>query len=198
MGYAEVLSFWFGELDEHGLAEPSTAARWFRVDPSFDEALRERFLDVYVAIAERGSRAWLDAPRGRLAAVIVLDQFARNMFRGTSGMFAADPLARSIASDAIERGDERELRVHERVFLYMPFMHSESLADQHRCVALFAALLDELEEPAKSRIARNHHYAVLHRDIVARWGRFPHRNAILGRDSTPEELAFLQQPNSSF
>ena len=171
----EVLAFWF--------ADP---ARWWRKDAAFDAEIRARFEGLHGEI-ERGEHDdWCATARGALAYVIVLDQFSRNMFRGTARMFASDARALAAARAAIGRGDHHTLATQEQTFLYMPFMHSEELADQERAVELFGARGDEAS------------YAVRHRDIVRRFGRFPHRNELLGRPSTPEELAFLSEPGSSF
>ena len=172
----DVLAFWFTD-----------PARWWRKDPAFDADVHERFLALHEAVDRGEHEDWLDTPRGALAYVVVLDQFSRNMFRGTARSFTSDARARAGARLAVERGDDRGLSDDERPFLYMPFMHSEDLADQDRCCALFAASrADQLR------------YAELHRDIIRRFGRFPHRNAVLGRASTPEEEEFLKQPGSSF
>ena len=127
-------------------------------------------------------------PQGCLALIILLDQFSRNMFRGSAQAFAADEKALAHARTAVERGLDQQLPPFQRTFVYLPFEHSESLADQDRSVALFEALGDE----------NTYDYAVRHRDIIVRFGRFPHRNVILGRESTPEELEFLKEPGSSF
>jgi uncharacterized protein (DUF924 family) len=194
----EVLEFWLGELDELGRADAAQASRWFTKDQALDEEMRRRFRALHRAVAVGDRDAWLGSPRGRLAYVIVLDQFSRNMFRGTPEMFATDDKARAAAVAGLDAGLDRELGVAERMFLYMPLMHSEALADQERCVALFSAFLDEAPAAAKDEIANALKFAKAHRDIVARFGRFPHRNATLGRQSTDEELAFLAQPGSSF
>ncbi len=194
----EVLAFWFVSLDANGFASEETAKRWFTKDPTFDEEIRARFGALHAELAAGRDHGWLAAPRSTLAYVIVLDQFSRNMHRGTPGMFASDPLALAAARAAADRGDDRKLATQERTFLYMPFMHSESLADQERCLELFRALADEQPPETKARIEQNHHFGVRHRDIVERFGRFPHRNEVLGRASTPEEVAFLTEPSSSF
>jgi uncharacterized protein (DUF924 family) len=171
----DVLEFWF--------ANPG---RWWKKDPAFDVEIRDRFLALHDAV-QRGEREdWLDAARGSLAYVIVSDQFSRNMFRGTGRMFEGDVRALAAARRALERGFDRDLSRDERMFLCMPFMHSEDIADQDRCVMLFATLHEWLR------------YAEQHREIVRRFGRFPHRNALVGRQSTPEELEFLKGPGSSF
>ena len=173
-----VLGFWFG-LDPQ---------RWWTKDAAFDRDVRERFAGEHAAVLRGERDGWLATPRGRLAYVIVLDQLSRNMFRDTPRAFAADDRALDAAAGGIARGHDRDLPPGERGFLYMPYMHSELLPVQERCCELFASLGD----------AEQLDYARRHRDIVARFGRFPHRNAILGRPSTPEELAFLTQPGSSF
>jgi uncharacterized protein (DUF924 family) len=153
--------------------------KWFSKDEAFDTALRERFLPLH----ERGARGELAAWRGlaesALALVLLLDQFPRNAFRGTARMFATDPIARDEADRAISAGFDRQVSPLLRVFFYLPFEHSESLADQERSVALQQDMQELLR------------YALEHRDIIARFGRFPHRNAVLGRESSAEELAFL-------
>jgi len=172
----DVLSFWF--------ADPG---RWWKKDPAFDAEIRDRFLALHDAV-ERGERDdWLETPRGALAHVIVLDQFSRNMFRDSARMFESDARALGAARRALERGFDRGLSGDERMFLCMPFMHSEDIADQDRCVGLFGSALQGYLR-----------YAEQHRDIIRRFGRFPHRNALLARQSTPEELEFLKQSGSSF
>jgi uncharacterized protein (DUF924 family) len=186
--WERVLDFWFGELDAAGQADAEHAARWWRKDPELDSELRTRFETDHAAIEAGHREHWRDDPRGLVAYVIVLDQLSRNMYRGTPRMFASDRRALEAARQGIDRGLERALPTTLRAFLYMPFMHSERLADQDRAVVLFGSLgsAEQLD------------FAIQHRDIVARFGRFPHRNAILGRESTPEEIAFLAEPGSSF
>ncbi len=198
MDAESVLTFWFGELDADGLATPQAAQRWWTKDAAFDAEVRERFGTVLSALLAGQHRDWLDTPRGRLAYVIVLDQFSRNIHRGSARAFEADALALEVARAGVERGDDQALRGHERVFLYMPFMHSEALADQERCVSLFRALCDSSSGAVRATAENNLDFAIQHRDIIARWGRFPHRNDVLGRPSSDAERAFLQQPGSSF
>jgi uncharacterized protein (DUF924 family) len=194
----DVLSFWFGELDRHGCADAVHAARWWKKDPAFDAEIGRRFGALHAAIAAGECEDWLVTDRGRLAYVIVLDQFSRNMFRGTARMFACDEQACAVALSAIDAQVDRRLALDERGFLYMPLMHSESLALQERCVALFAGLVEATDAETGGRVLEQLEYARRHRDIVARFGRFPHRNAALGRMSTSEEVAFLAEPGSSF
>jgi uncharacterized protein (DUF924 family) len=155
--------------------------RWFKEDAAVDGEIRDKFQGVCEAALAGSLGQWEDDAAGALALVIVLDQFPRNMFRGTAGAFAADPLARAAAGRAIERGFDRQAAKAERPFFYLPFMHSEALADQERCCELCRAAGD------KGTLK----WAELHADIIRRFGRFPHRNAALGRITTPEEQAFL-------
>lgn len=194
----DVLDFWIGPLDPDGLASDAQAARWWRKDAAFDALVRERFEPTFRAVLAGAHEAWRESADGRLAYVIALDQFPRNMYRDTAQAFAGDARALDAAREGIAVGHDRVLLGHQRLFLYMPFMHAETLPDQERSVALFAAFRDETSGKLRSTLEDNVRFAEAHRDIVARWGRFPHRNAQLGRTSTPEELAFLREPNSSF
>lgn len=153
---------------------------WFRKDAAFDTLFRNRFLAAHEAAARGELDHWLATPDGALALILLLDQFPRNCFRGEARMFATDAHAVAAADAAIAAGYDMALPDDIRVFVYLPFEHAEDLALQDRCVALCA--------PLREDYAR---YAVLHRDIIARFGRFPHRNEILGRPSTPEEIAYL-------
>lgn len=161
--------------------------RWFAKDEAFDEACRARFLPTYEAAARGDLNAWELSARGALALCLVLDQFPRNMFRGTRRVYATDATAVLAAERAIERGFDKEVEPVLRRFLYLPFMHSEEIAQQERSIMLNTAL-DE-EDAIK--------WANHHRDVVARFGRFPHRNTVLGRESTLEEQAFLAENDSS-
>jgi uncharacterized protein (DUF924 family) len=182
----DVLAFWFGQGAEYGQRHK----RWFEKQPGFDAEVRQRFLGLHEQLARE--RAWLDSPRGRLARILVLDQFPRNMFRGTPRAFATDPLALNTARLAVQRGDDQALLPVERLFVYLPFEHSEALEDQERACELTKPLAAFPETDDAYR------YALAHRDVIARFGRFPHRNSILGRASTAEEIDFLKQPGSSF
>ena len=176
---SDILGYWFSE---------GAKTRWFEPDAAFDAELKQRFEPALKKAKSGASANWSENPAGALALVVLLDQIARNLYRNTPEAFAADPLALDIAKRAVARGFDEGLSTDERSILYMPFMHSECLEDQESGVGLFAAL--GLDDPLD--------YMRRHRDIIARFGRFPHRNAILGRPSTPEELAFLQQPGSHF
>lgn len=195
---ARVLDFWLGVLDASGCAAPDVAKRWWTKNAAFDHEIRERFGPEHAAIVAGEREAWLATPRGRLAYVIVLDQFSRNMFRDTAGAFAHDAQALRAALDGIERGDDAALAFDERSFLYMPLMHSEDPRQQDRSVELFTRWRDSLSGDRRARLDASLEYARRHRDIVARFGRFPHRNRALGRTSTPEETEFLKQPGSGF
>jgi uncharacterized protein (DUF924 family) len=155
--------------------------RWFVNDAAVDTKIRDKFKNLYTAALAGSLGHWDDDASGALAHVIVLDQVPRNMFRGSAAAFAADPLARAAAGRAIDRGFDRQTVNAERPFFYLPYMHSETLADQERCCELCRAAQDE----------GTLKYAELHADIIRRFGRFPHRNAMLGRVTTPEEQAFL-------
>ena len=185
-GPAEVLAFWFG--DPPGAAR----AEWFRKDAGFDSGIRTRFGALHEAAARRELEAWRAAPGPMLALVVVLDQFSRNLYRGDARAFAQDTHALECANEALARGDDARLLPVQRQFLYLPLEHSEDLADQERCVALMRSLEDYPETKGLTE------WAEKHRVIVARFGRFPHRNAALGRESTPEEVEFLRQPGSGF
>ena len=174
-----VLAFWFGE---------AAPRQWFARDDAFDATIRERFGALHEGLAKGVPAQWLGDPASRLAAVIVLDQFSRNLHRGSPASYAQDEAALALARMAVARGDDGPLQPVERQFLYMPFMHSETLADQDECVRLMEGLgLEDALDAARR-----------HRAIIARFGRFPHRNAVLGRETTPEEEAFLKEPGASF
>lgn len=184
----QVLAFWFGREGEPGYGE--ARGEWFRKDDAFDAEVRDRFGGHYEEAASGNLEGWKDEARSALALVILLDQFPRNMFRGDGRAHATDAEALATSKHAVERAYDRELAPLERVFLYMPFMHSEDLEDQRRCVELFETMGKDGENYLE--------YALAHMEIVEKFGRFPHRNAILGRESTPEEVEFLTQPGSSF
>jgi uncharacterized protein (DUF924 family) len=188
MTYEEVLEFWFGPLDARGTSRP----QWFRKDPAFDAEIRERFGELHGRASRRELEAWRASPEPMLALVILLDQFSRNLYRDDARAFAQDEHAHDCAVEALGRGDDLGLLPVERQFLYMPFEHSEDLADQEVAVDLMRSL--EAFEATRGLVV----WAEKHRAVIERFGRFPHRNAVLGRESTAEELAFLSQPGSSF
>ena len=174
-----LLDFWFREL---------TPAQWFRKDDALDAHIHERFRDTHREAAAGELWQWRGSAAGRLAEILVLDQFSRNLYRDRPQAFAQDATALVLAQEAVAQGADRELDVTQRVFLYMPYMHSESLKVHDEALRLF-------DQPGMEESLRFEHR---HRDILLRFGRYPHRNAILGRDSTPEEEAFLAQPGSGF
>jgi uncharacterized protein (DUF924 family) len=186
----EILDFWFGSEGEEGYGEFREA--WFTKDPEFDREIRDRFEPVYEEAAAGRLEAWKNEARSCLALILVFDQFPRNMFRGDARMYATDELALATARHAVEHAYDRELSPFQRLFVYLPFEHSEDLEDQRHSVELFRGLATEMG--SDDLLA----YAVRHMEIVERFGRFPHRNEILGRATSPEEAKFLEGPDSSF
>lgn len=172
MDSKDVIEFWF---------ESCSPQQWFTKDPKFDEQIRGRFLTAYHLIVSGKTRDWRRIPEGRLAEVIVLDQFARNMFRNTPQAFESDPLALSLAKEAVDAGDDLRLPPQQRHFLYMPYMHSESAEDHQEALKLFRSLGGDAEK-----------YEIQHKEIIDKFGRYPHRNILLGRTSTPEEIEFME------
>jgi uncharacterized protein (DUF924 family) len=177
--YKVILKFWFEEL---------APAQWWRVDTELDSAIHHRFGEVHRAASAGELYEWRESPEGRLAEVIVLDQFSRNMYRGTALAFACDPMALVLAQEAVRVDADLALVPQQRAFLYMPHMHSESAVIHRVAERLFAT-----QAPAD-----NHKAELQHKAIIDRFGRYPHRNKILGRESTADEIAFLQLPGSSF
>ncbi len=176
---AEVLDFWFSD---------EVRGKWFKPDAAFDATLRDRFEAAHVDACAGRLDAWAKTPEGALARIILLDQIPRNLFRGTPRAFASDEPALAAAEAAVGAGYDKALGDEPRIFLYMPFMHAEHLDAQERGVALYRAL----------GLQENLDYMIRHRDVIARFGRFPHRNGILGRESTAEELEFLKDLKSWF
>ena len=185
-----ILAFWFGP--RHLPMRNTARDEWFRKDAAFDAEIRMRFGDATAIALAGGYGEWCATPEGALARVLLLDQFTRNIHRDTPASFAGDARALATAQDAIDRGLDRALDPHGRWFLYLPFEHAEDRAAQERSLALYGALAKE------TGLAAPLEWAQKHADVVARFGRYPHRNAILGRTSTPEELAFLEAPGSRF
>eukprot|EP01113_Clastostelium_recurvatum_P003971 TRINITY_DN11763_c0_g1_i1.p1 TRINITY_DN11763_c0_g1~~TRINITY_DN11763_c0_g1_i1.p1 ORF type:complete len:264 (+),score=21.10 TRINITY_DN11763_c0_g1_i1:28-792(+) len=187
---SDVLTFWFGlTYVQKGKEDIPNRKEWFTKDPAFDQEVKEKGMALHEKCAAEDLQ-WPDDASHNLARVLLLDQFPRNMFRNDRRSFATDPLALTVSRHMIQKGQDKDLRSREKMFVYMPFMHSESLEAQEEGVRdLFTKEnVGEME----------HKYAIAHRDIISKWGRFPHRNAILGRESTLEEKEFLQGPNSSF
>lgn len=188
-----VLDFWF--LPAGALGHDRPRPEWFRRDAAFDAAIRSQFSTLVDDALVDTLSNWGDGPDATLARILVLDQFTRNLFRGEARAFAGDAAALALATKLVGSGRDKNLPPMRRWFVFMPFMHSESLLEQERSVALFDALRREAQEAA---FESAYGYALRHREIVERFGRFPHRNAALGRPSTPEEEEFLRQPGSSF
>ena len=190
LDFSEVLDFWFGSPSspQHGRSR----AQWFRKQADFDAQIVSRFAAVHDAALNGSCRHWEATPLAALALVVVLDQFPRNMFRDSPRAFATDAAALGVSRRMVERGFDRLLRPIERCFAYLPYEHSEELAVQRRSLVLFEGLR------FSSDCAGNIDYAYRHYDIIHRFGRFPHRNAVIGRTSTPEEVEFLRQPGSGF
>ena len=177
--YQHILKFWF---------EETSPDFWWKADAGFDEQIRHRFNDLLQQAAQAELFEWRVSAQGRLAEIIVLDQFSRNVYRNTAQAFAQDSMALVLAQEAIAKGADRELSAIERSFLYLPFMHSESRLIHQQAERLYR------ENGARN----NYDFELKHKAIIDRFGRYPHRNAILGRASTTEEIEFLKQPGSSF
>jgi uncharacterized protein (DUF924 family) len=177
--HQDILKFWFDEIDH---------AKWWAKDDAFDQMIRARFSEVHAQATRCELFAWRAEAKGRLAEVIVLDQFSRNMYRGSPLAFASDALALALAQEAVAAGADQALSPTERSFFYLPFMHSESLAIHAVALELYR----------KNGIKSNLDFEIKHKIIIERFGRYPHRNAILGRQSTEEEVEFLTQPGSGF
>ncbi|MGV6850700.1 MAG: DUF924 family protein [bacterium] len=179
MHYQNILDFWFIEIDKK---------KWFQKDTSFDALIRERFFTYYQAAIANELNHWRSNIQGRLAEIIVLDQFSRNLFRDSAQAFSADPLALCLAQHAVELQLDQQLELSQRSFLYMPYMHSESKHIHQQALELFST----------PGMENNYHFELRHKKIIDQFGRYPHRNEMLNRESTAEEKAFLTQPGSSF
>lgn len=177
--YEQVLAFWFEEVDP---------GMWWAAEPAFDEMLRERFLSTLESAARGELFSWRANPQGRLAEVIVLDQFSRNIYRNTARAFSQDPMALALSQEAVSLGALERLQPEERAFLLMPYMHSESPRIHVEAERLFREWTPE----------ESYRFELRHKAIIDRFGRYPHRNEILGRESSPEEIEFLRQPGSGF
>lgn len=195
---AAVLEFWFGAEPARALCDPARSRLWWRKDAATDADIRTRF-GTWVAAAQAGRlHHWADAPDGLLALVLLADQFTRNIHRDTPAAFAGDALALAWCRQGIAAGFEAQLAAAGRAFLYMPLEHSELLADQDECVARFERLVAAAAAADRGALAGMLDFARRHREVIARFGRFPHRNVVLGRVSSAEETAFLATPGASF
>ena len=177
--FDEVLTFWF---------EETTPQQYWTKDDAFDDTIRNQFSSLHEKAAKGKLEHWRDSPLGALAEIVILDQFSRNIYRGDPGSFASDELCLKLAKEAIEKGFDRQLDIKKREFLYLPFMHSEAKEDHEKAVQLFS----------EKGLENNLEFEYKHKAIIDKFGRYPHRNEILGRQSTPEEIEFLTQPGSSF
>lgn len=179
VNYHTIINFWFTEIQ---------SSAWFKKDAVFDQLIKERFLNTYVSATKGELSPWRNFPQGRLAEIIVLDQFSRNIFRDSARAFQADNLAVILTQEAIRAGVDKALTNTKKAFLYMPLMHSESLIIHQQAVEVFS----------QQGLESNYQFELKHKVIIEKFGRYPHRNQILKRPSTNEELAFLQEANSSF
>ena len=190
MQHKEILDFWFGKPEDSGYGKPRKF--WFIKDEELDQIIKSRFTEIHQQAAMGNLDSWREQPLSCLALIIVLDQFSRNMFRGLPQAFATDAQALNYSQYAIAKIFDSQLLPVQRWFIYLPFEHSEDLADQEKSVQLCTTLTDE--DDSQSYID----YAYKHFEVIKKFGRFPHRNKILGRENTPEEIEFLKQPGSSF
>ena len=194
-----ILDFWLSGCGADGALDPAKRRMWFKEGRRHDSVIRERFGALHArAAAGALERDWAPDARGRLALILILDQFSRHIHRDSDAAFAQDAVAQRLTIDGIARGFDHSLIPAARSFFYLPLEHAEDLAVQRLSVECFRALRDEVESAWRGDYEGFLDYAQRHHDIIARFGRFPHRNAILGRQSTPEELEFLEQPGSSF
>jgi len=185
----DILGFWFGELDEQGLCVPEQHSLWFKASDITDQRCRQHFGDLVDQAILGGMEDWVETDEGLMALIILLDQFTRNIYRGTPQAFAGDARALGLAQSAIESGRHRQLPAIYRVFLYLPLEHSELMGMQETCVSLFTELEAEMNQEQFSGFRR---YADAHHNVIAEFGRFPHRNTILQRDSSEAELQYLE------
>ena len=194
----KLLTFWFGDIGAQGLPDQAHMQAWWQKSDAFDQTIQQQFGDVYAAAQQGAYDHWLETPEGTLAFIILFDQFSRNLFRDTPAAFAEDARALAVAKAAVAKKVDQALLPIQRVFVYLPFEHSESWDDQQQSLQLFDRLRQEVDSGIQATFDNFYDYAVAHARIIERFARYPHRNAILGRESTVEELAFLNEPNSSF
>lgn len=193
----EILEFWFGTLGGDDLGSDKFSL-WFAQDDALDARIRDEFGPDIEAAATGEYDSWKESERGRLALLILLDQFTRNIFRGRAQAFAYDPQALELAIEGIDEGGDKRLHPMERVFMYLPLEHAEDRSMQARSVALFEELLEDAPESRKGAFKEFLRHARLHKDVIDAYGRFPHRNAMLERESTPEEEAYLADPDRPY
>jgi uncharacterized protein (DUF924 family) len=188
-----ILDYWFGDLDNHGMCPQAQHALWFQSRPVTDREISDRFGANIVRALDGELDHWYESDAGAIALLLLLDQFTRNTGRGTTRAFAGDPAALTLAKRMVQEGRDRKMPTIYRVFVYIPFEHAENLEAQEEGIALLAQLAGQCDPGVQSAIENFHRYACAHRDVIARFGRFPHRNAILKRQSTAQELEHLAQ-----
>ncbi len=196
----DILDFWFGSADGPitGQLPEDQPSMWFSGGPQVDETIEERFGEDIEKALDGAYDDWADNPSGRLALILLLDQFTRNVYRGTAQAFSGDPKALSLTLDGLDQRQDVELDPIGRVFFYMPLEHAEELGHQQRCVDLMKSLTNEVDDPRRALFKGFYDYAIDHQDIIERFGRFPHRNPLLDRPSTDEEEQFLADNDTNF
>lgn len=195
---AEVRDFWFAGMDDSGRVPSSTRERWFKTDPAFDEEIRRRFGNLLAEAEGGGLTDWEAAPRSALSLILVLDQFTRNLYRDDARAFAHDPRAQRLTMQCMDSGFDEDLHLVERHFLYLPLMHAEDQVLQHRSVKCYEQLAHEAPPEERETYDFVLEFAVKHKALIDRFGRFPHRNEVLGRESTSQELTFLEEKGRGF
>lgn len=195
---ADILTFWFGDTFHHGMPVENRNALWFGFDPELDMQIKQRYSDDVSKASQGLYDSWKARPESRLALIILLDQFPRNIYRGSKKAFAFDEKALQLCLEGLELGHDQQLMAIYRSFYYLPLEHSESLSQQQRCVELFEDFYAKSDPAVQQAIKGSLDYALLHYDIIARFGRFPHRNSVLGRESTAEEIIYLKESGNNF
>lgn len=193
-----ILDFWFGPLDEDGVPEKSYREQWFSVNRRFDWGLRRRFSSMVLLASEEGLENWRREPGGALAEILLLDQFSRNIYRRTAMAFQNDALAQRLASEGIQRGDDVRLPLIQRAFFYMPYQHAENRRLQEESVALYDQLVRTASGRLRDVLDSFYQSAQRHQSVIQRFGRFPHRNALMKRASTDAEKTYLAEEESTF
>jgi len=193
-----ICEYWFGPSNDDLEVANQYSKRWWSKNAGVDAEIKTRFASYLPRVVNGELEQWRDSPLGTLALILLTDQFPRNMFRGTAQAFAYDAITRNFCKQGLKEKIDQELRPIQRVFFYIPLEHSESLADQEHCLQLFRQLADSAKPALQPTFEDYVNFAIRHRDIIERFGRFPHRNALLNRDSTQAEIEFLKTPGSSF
>jgi len=193
-----ICEFWFGQNPDDAAVAKERSSLWWSKSEETDEEIRRRFEKLVIAAELGDLDAWRSSSKTWLALILLTDQFPRNIYRDTPSAFRFDDIARDLCVEGLAVGIDKDLRPIERVFFYLPLEHSENLDDQNRCIALFRELVGEVDVDHKTTFENFVNFARSHQTIIERFARFPHRNVILGRDSTRDEIEFLQEPNSSF